>query len=259
MKTQNNYDDYNREERALCSHLFRLLHENLHLGKNSPLGSFVKIIFENGERKWRKEFEAINFTNIGIYSEVAIIRDAYYNNKKEKSDVNEFLDNIVKEVMKQESITECRLYSMLKSPLNNPEKTHPKQISYKAKNLNIKLTKEESTVYEIVQELFNVKPDLLITIDDFMLICEAKFTQKFSSPQIERTKKIGIIWANLLYKDLGFKSKPKYVVFKLGPKTEPHTINWEQVSEIANVTYSEFDRSRICIAKAVELLRKAKE
>jgi hypothetical protein len=41
------YDQYNREERALCAHLFRLLHERMEDKEASPLGQFLKKLSES--------------------------------------------------------------------------------------------------------------------------------------------------------------------------------------------------------------------
>ena len=250
-----NYDFYNREERAICSHLFRLLHENLNQQLNSPLGKFIKLLFQSGIKfkNGDKILTDLKFENIRIYTEVAVIRDAYQN---AKPNVNEFMDKLVELVMKQESIKDCRLYSNLKNPLGNPERTHPKQIRQKAESLNIKLSTEELSVYGSIQGMFNAKPDLVISIDNILLVCEAKHTQKFDENQIQRTEKIAEVWANLLYKDLGFNDKPIYAVFKLGAMKFNPDINWEQISDIANGTYPENDRTRICIKTGTELLRR---
>jgi len=250
-----NYDYYNREERAICSHLFRLLHENLDQQFNSPLGKFIKLLFQSGIKfkNGDKKLTDLKFENIRIYTEVAVIRDAYQN---AKPNINEFMDKLVELVMKQESIKDCRLYSSLKNPLGNPERTHPNQIRRKAETLNIKLSTEELSVYGSIQGMFNAKPDLVISIDDILLVCEAKHTQKFDKNQIQRTVKIAEVWANFLYKDLGFNDKPIYSVFKLGAMKFNPDINWEQISDIANETYPKNDRTRICIKTGTELLRR---
>ena len=250
-----NYDYYNREERAICSHLFRLLHENLDQQFDSPLGNFIKLLFQNdiGFKNGNKKISDLKFENIGIYTEVAVIRDAYQN---AKPNVNEFMDNLVELVMRQESISNCRLYSNLNNPLNNPDRTHPKQIRQKAESMEIKLSPEELTVYGSIQGMFNAKPDLVISIDNILLVCEAKHTQKFDENQIQRTENIAEVWTNLLFDDLGFNDRPIYSVFKLGAKKFNPDINWEQISKIADETYPENDRTRICIKAGTELLRR---
>lgn len=253
----NKYDYYNREERAICTHLFRLLHENINQKLDSPLGHFLKLLFQEKIKfsKGNKILSDLKFENIGIYSEVAIIRDAYQN---ARPDVNKFMDQLVELVMRQESIDNCRLYSQLENSLSNSNLTHPRQIYQKAKAKNIKLTTEELTVYRAIQGMFNAKPDLVISIDNILLVCEIKYSQRFDENQIQRTEKIAEIWAKLLFEDFGFDDEPVYSVFKLGAKKFNPTISWRQVSIIADETYPENDRTRICIKAGIDLLRRYK-
>lgn len=250
----NHYDTYNREERAICAHLFRLLHEQLHLKEKSPLGQFLSLLsktkleYSNGT----PDFSSLKYLNVAIYCEAAIIRDKYYNSKK---DVNGFMDKLTKLLMKQEKVEECTLYSQLPSALNDIRFTHPKQIRQKAKEKGIFLTKDEMNLYGAMQGMFNAKPDLVITIDNLLLVCEAKFTEKFDKEQIIRTEKIAQVWAELLYEDLGFTEKPIYTVFKLGAAKSNPDVSWEEVSEIAERTYPEDDRTRAAIRSGVEILQ----
>jgi len=144
-----NYDKYNREERAICAHLFRLLHEkNLELKEKSPIGQFLnKLALQNHNINLTN----LNYDNIGIFCEVAIIRDAFQNFKPS---VNQFMDDLTKLIMQQEKIQECRLYSQLPEVLCNPELTHPKQIREKAKSEGIQLTQNESQVFGALQGMF---------------------------------------------------------------------------------------------------------
>ena len=70
-----NYDQYNREERAICAHLFRLLHENFRLEDRSPLGIFIKNLFQNNLElsNGTLGYESLQFDNVGIYTEMALI------------------------------------------------------------------------------------------------------------------------------------------------------------------------------------------
>lgn len=205
------YDNYNREERALCFHLFRLLHEKLaDQPRASALSMFIGILAKNfNEIKPDK----LRFTNIGVYAEVALIRDAYF---VRKENANEFMNDLTKLIMAQEEVRDCRLYSELLSVLCNPRFPHPKQIRQKAKEHGEYLSPNESRVYGAMQAMFNAKPDLAITIDDLLISCEAKFTQNFDDAQLSRTQNITAIWASeLLYRDLGFTSPPKAIVVKI--------------------------------------------
>ncbi|MBU1013903.1 MAG: hypothetical protein KKG99_12945 [Bacteroidetes bacterium] len=248
-----NYDNYNREERAICAHLFRLLHENLDSKEESPLGQFISILSKNNLsfKNGNGSFQNLRYDNVTIFCEVSIIRDAYQNTRP---DINPFMDDLTQLIMKQENISDCRLYSQLPKPLNVISLTHPKQIKQKAKSVGIQLSESENKVYGIMQAMFNAKPDLVITIDNLLLVCEAKFTEPFDAEQLHRTDCIAEVWANLLYKDLGFNEPPIYSVFKLGAAVfNPH-ISWKDISAIADNTYSTYDRTRIAIKKGVELL-----
>lgn len=247
-----NYDQYNREERAICAHLFRLLHENIEDKASSPLGQILSILlkqaleFKNGNAT----LADLEFENVAIYCEASIIRDAYYH---KKPDVNGFMDDLTRLIIKQEGVSNCRLYSQLPEPLNNIKLTHPKQIRQKATAKNIELSEEESKVFGAMQGMFNAKPDLVITIDNLLLVCEAKLTEPFDNEQLERTWNLTEVWATLLYNDLGFTEPPIYTVYKLGAtKNNPH-INWNDISEIANKIYNPTDRTRIAISAGANL------
>jgi len=247
------YDYYNREERAICAHLFRLLHERLDEKEDSPLGQFLAKLNKSGLQynTGQRSLDNLKFENVAIYSEVAIIRDTYQN---AKPDVNPFMDDLTRLIMDQIGVTDCRLFSQLPEPLNNSKKTHPKQIKQKATAMDIPLNESESRVYGSMQGMFNAKPDMVITIDKFLLVCEAKLTESFDDAQLHRTRNIAQVWARLLYEDLGFSEPPVYTVFKLGAATEKPDIRWTDVLEIAEITYGENDRSRIAIQAAVDLL-----
>jgi len=88
------YDYYNREERALCSHLFRLLHEWITPEGNKDL--FIRFLNQSGL--------VANNGNLGeprIYTEVALIRDSYYHRKP---DVVPFMDDLAREIVQQEGL-----------------------------------------------------------------------------------------------------------------------------------------------------------
>lgn len=249
------YDYYNREERAICAHLFRLLHEQLDNKSTSPFGQFIEklsqsnLIYGNGNATLTN----LRFDNINIFCEASLIRDAYQN---EKPNINPFMDDLTKLIMKQKNVSDCRLYSQLPEPLNNCRMTHPKQIRQKATSESIQLNESESRVYGAIQGMFNAKPDLVLTVDNVLLVCEAKHTEPFDDIQISRTLNIAEVWATLLYKDMGFLEPPVYSVFKLGGSSfQPH-INWSDIAKIAEQTYNENDRTRIAIKAGVEVLKR---
>lgn len=253
------YDYYNREERAICAHLFRLLHERLVDKSESPLGQFINrlsksnLLFKNGSTPLTN----LQFNNVAIFCEVAAVRDAYQN---AKSNVYPLMDDLTRLIMRQENVGDCRIYSELPNSLNNIHKTHPKQIKQKADFKRIKLSDEERQVYGAMQAMFNAKPDLVITIDNILLVCEAKFTESFDNEQLDRTWKIAEVWATLLYEDFGFSEPPIYTVFKLGKDEANPDISWADIAEIALKTYSDHDRTRIALEAGVDLLnRKSKK
>ncbi len=224
-----NYNEYNREERFICSHLFRLLHE--------PHDKF---------RAMRDFLDKEDFKDpFKIYAEVALIRDAYFVRKPNHHD---FMNRLVEVVMKQEGVQDCRLYENLPSPLNDAHKTHPKQIKQMAGDV---LSSEEKKVYGAIQGMFNAKPDLVICWGEHLWVYEAKFTLDFDRSQLKRTENIANIWASLLYGDIGFKSVPNIRVLTLGFKKFNPDVSWELVAGIAAKVYQKSDNTRIALEKAL--------
>ena len=254
-----NYDSYNREERALCSHLFRLLHDNLSSNpQKSGLYYFLKVLSETGET-FKKELPTfdindIKFNNVGIFPEVALIRDKF---KALKPNVNEFMNEMVKIVQKQEK-KDSSLFSKLPEELRDIKRTNPQHILRKAINKKLLDREDDIKVYSEVQAMFNAKPDLVVTIDDFLFVFEAKFTEKFVQTQIERARKITEIWARILYTDLGFSLPPAYAVIKIGASRYNPDISWEKISEIAMEHYPANDRTYITFENAIKLLNNPK-
>lgn len=247
------YDTYNREERVISAHLFRLLHERLEEKATSPFGQLMSelsksnLTFANGNASLAK----LKFENIAIFCEPSIVRDAYQSKRAEKAS---FLDNLISLIMKQEGVNECRLYSQLPETLKNPKLTHPKQIKQKATAANIPLSEGEVKVYGALQGMFNAKPNLVITVDNLLLVCESKFTELFDQAQLTRAKKMAEVWATMLYKDFGFTEPPVYAVFKLGAQKSNPDISWTTITQIASKTYGSQDRTRIALEAALEHL-----
>ena len=226
------YSEYNREERNLCSHLFRLLLSEY--PQYGPLKEFV------GDSE---------IINPRIFSEVALLRDAYF---IRKPNVNNLLDQLCEIIATQENLADYRLYSDLPTILNNINKTHPKQIRAKAKQNQILLTEDESILYSCFQGMFNAKPDLVVCYNNNLLIYEAKYTLNFDQKQIDRTRKIGEVWKQLLYEDLDFDTMPDVKLFKLGlEKYNPH-ISWQDVLKIGNKYLKEGDLSLEAFNNAVK-------
>ncbi|NOX45427.1 MAG: hypothetical protein GXO89_00435 [Chlorobi bacterium] len=233
------YDKYNREERAICSHLFRLLHENLDLKKNSSLGQFLEIL---SRTKDGINMTDLKFENIGIYSEVSIIRDAF---KNRKSNIDSFMSKLSKIVVVQEGLNGFDINQILKEI----KSTHPSKFKQRAD------TENKRKVFGTIQGMFNAKPDLAITIDNKLIVIEAKFTEAFDEVQMKRTRNIAEVWASLLYEDFGFTKKPEYDVYKLGAKKYRPNIKWTEVLDIARNTYRNGDRTLSSIENGVNLLK----
>lgn len=226
-----NYDLYNREERYVCAHLFRLLHE--------PVDAFRPL-----RRFLGDESDVDGFR---IFAEVALIRDAYH---ERRADPATWMDALVRLVMAQEAVGDCRLYSELPSDLRSPDQTYPRQIRMKAQG---RLSAAEQKVYGAIQGMFNAKPDLAICVGDSLLVYEAKLTLGFDQVQLRRTRNIAEVWAQLLYDDLGFRVEPKVELLKLGLSKHGPDISWEKVLGIAKETYSQHDRTLLALRQAVHL------
>lgn len=249
------YDRYNREERALCSHLFRLLHENLATApETSPLRRVLVLLASRG-----LTFSGAAAPDLGcplasaaILTEVALIRDAY---QAKKPDVAPFMDALVALAVKQEDVggAEVRPYSALPPPIGNPKETHPKHISAKGRGV---LSEAELRVYGAVQGMFNAKPDLTIVLPTCFVVFEAKFTEDFDETQLARTRKIAEVWATLLHADLGFDRPPPFAVAKLGDGSCGVDVSWQELLLVARETYADGDRSRTAFEHAVEFLRR---
>jgi len=227
------YQKYNREERNICAHLFRLLHEPV-----------------DNHRALRLFLNCEHIDSFALYCEVALIRDAYH---VRKPYVNEFLDNMVKIIADQEGISQFRLYSQLPHSLNDSNLTHPGQIRKKAKTSLLELTDSENKVYASLQAMFNAKPDLAVCLPDKIIIYEAKFTLGFDVEQIARTKNIGQIWSQLLYKDLGYEHPVNIEIKKLGLAKFNPDIPWTKILEIAQNIYPTSDKSLLTFTHALEM------
>lgn len=238
------YDDYNREERALCAHLFRLLHEWITPGSDP---TFITRFLEQSGLDVRQQDLGV----IKIYTEVALIRDAYFHRKL---NAEPFMDDLAREIICQDHLSQVRIYSELPDILKDPSRTHPGQIRQQAKRHSINLSSDERRLYGAVQGMFNAKPDLAITTADSLIVYEAKFTQGFDGVQLKRTKHISKVWSKLLCGDLGFEGPPKTIVSKLGARVFDPEVSWEWIFDLVKQTYPPNDRTYIAIRSAVSYL-----
>lgn len=232
------YDHHNREERYICAHLFRMLHE--------PTGDYLAL------RRFLGDIPSV--VSFRIYTEVALIRDAYHIRRQSAF---EFMDPLVQLSAEQEGADSFRLYSQLEpKELRMPHKTHPGQILKKG---YASLTETEHKVYGAIQGMFNAKPDLAICLSDRLFVFEAKWTLGFDALQMKRTRNIAQVWSTLLYKDLGFDAVPVTTVLTLGLERFRPDISWESVAQIAREIYPENDRSRIAFENAIILATQTNE
>lgn len=225
------YIEYNREERDICAHLFRLLLEDQ--PKWGPLKDFLGLT---------------KIENPRIFCEVALLRDAYF---VRKPDVIDFIDRVCEEIARQNGIVEFTRFHQLPDEVKNPRRTHPRQIRHKLKKLGQEITGNDNVVYGALQGMFNAKPDMIICHDNQLTIYEAKYTLNFEEEQLNRTKQIGEIWSKLLYKDLDFSTNPIYQVKTIGLEKYDPDVSWERIYRIARKYWQENDFSLKVLSKVI--------
>ena len=232
-----NYLEYNREERDICAHLFRLLLDDQ---KNwGPLKEFI------GTRQVSKP---------RIYCEVALIRDAYRERKQQPDDIHQFMNNLCDLIARQNKVKSYTLFMNLPGNIKNPQKTHPRQIRSKLIGMGLLKSEGDQVVYGNLQAMFNAKPDLVVCNGPDLVVYEAKYKSGFGNEQMERTKKIGCVWKKLLYRDLGFATEPSLSVRKLGMASQQPDIAWEKVYDIAVNHWGENDFSVAVLSKVLSAI-----
>lgn len=230
-----NYLEYNREERDICAHLFRLLLEDQ--PNWGPLKEFIGATQASDPR---------------IYCEVALIRDAYH---ARKPNAQQFMDDLCELIARQNQIESYTHFADLPDSIKDPSQTHPKQIRFKLRDMWRLNSVSDQVVYGSLQGMFNAKPDLVVCIGSDLVVYEAKYTSAFEAEQMQRTKHIGEVWATLLYTDLGFESKPTVSVRTLGMASASPDISWERVYEIAVKHWGEADFSVAVLSKVLAVNR----
>lgn len=217
------YIEYNREERNLCAHLFRLLLEDQ--PNWGPLQEFLGVK---------------SVTNPQIYCEVALIRDAYH---VRKPDIQSYIEQLCQVLARQNSIDSYTEYASLPIEFRDCMKTNPKQLYYKLREAGLLKSKADTIVYGSLQAMFNAKPDLVICTGSELFVYEAKLSLDFDQEQLERTRKIAEVWSEVLYPDLGFDRPPQVNIRKLGLDRYNPDISWEKVYEMAKNHWNEGDLS----------------
>lgn len=225
------YVAYNREERDLCAHLFRLLLED--------------------QPRWRPlcQFLGVDtVSNPRVFCEMALLRDAYFARKPDTSDLLSRVCDLIAEQNGAEGYTR---FGDLPADLKDPRRTHPKQIGYKLNNEHGPVSDADKTVYGSLQAMCNAKPDLVICEGTSLFVYEAKYTLGFDQAQLVRTRHIAEVWATLLYEDLGFSDRPAVHVRTLGLGRYEPDVTWETVHSLAKEWWGEQDFSVRVLGKVL--------
>lgn len=229
------YDRYNREERALCAHLFRLLHEGL---ATDPRDSYLRRIVDKCELE-DKELEAwmciresaYCMRSARIYCEVALLRDAAYPEEQRRLRLD-------------------RLRDRMEELNRNAERAN------KNKRWNF-------------HGLLSAKPDLAIAFPNLLLVFEAKFTMGFDGEQLARTNDVVSLWkdptvtcsGHPLWSDLGLSggADTPSAVLKLGSSTRRPHLSWQHILNVMNDKgFPKNDRTYVAFKTAIALLETGK-
>ena len=84
-----------------------------------------------------------------------------------------------------------------------------------------------------------------------LLIYEAKYTLRFDRAQLQRTKYIGQIWSELLFRDLGFSTQPVADVRTLGLERFSPNASREHVYGLVVQQWGEDDFSTRVLRRAL--------
>lgn len=229
------YRVYNREERDICAHLFRLLLDDQ--PNWGPLKEFL---------------DATQLSDPRIYCEVALIRDAYC---ARKPNVAQFMDNLCELIARQNQVQSYTSFGNLPNSIIDPDQTNPRQISFKLKKMGGLESVGDRVVYSRLQSMFNAKPDLVICTGSTLVVYEVKYTSPFKARQMHMTERIAEVWATLLYTDLGFESVPAVSVKTLGMASVSPDMSWERVYRIAAKHWVETDFSVAVLSKVLAVNR----
>lgn len=242
------YQEYNREERDLCAHLFRLL--LLDQEKWWPLRDFLGIGRE------------VDIGQPQVFCEVALIRDVFHAKKKQDGDgAREFMIKLTELVARKLRVASYTPFGkLLPEDLQDFDKTHPRQILMKLKKQDAPVTEYDEQVYEKIQSLFSAKPDLLVSCSGKFYVYEAKFCLGFTDSQLALTELIAKVWKEMLFNDLGYEQIPDYELRVLGLQENIESLNeknqpayqgssWEAVRQIAQEFLPENDFSRMAIER----------
>jgi hypothetical protein len=213
------YEACNREERAICAHLFRLLLNSQHK-ESEPcfFVTFLRLFADSGlpDPAVAAALQAADTGQVrkaGVYAEVALIRDVYAADGTPFGALTAF----------------CRRHNEKNPGLQWSER-----------------------------QLLSVKPDLAIVVGGVLLVIEAKFTLGFDKEQLARTASLVSAWRCLgaPMRALGLAEDAPACVAKLGGLCDGPHVAWEAVADAAVASFGEEDPSVKALLRGCGLLRK---
>jgi hypothetical protein len=220
------HDTYTCEERNLCAHLFRLLHE--------PANSYAALRaftgWKQGDMPWFR-----------VFLEVLLVRDVY---TERVQDRDQFMDNLVNAVAMTGGLSNYTHFLKLPQVLRTSQQTHPWQIAMKMRRIGFQPKRDDFKVYSFLQPLFTTGPMLVVCLPGELLLYKVKASGAFDEEQYKRLHRIGAIWREVLYADLGYDAPPGVKIVRLGPGCVAGCdVSWEQVFSIAQEIYPHDDNS----------------
>lgn len=225
------YDSYNREERAICSHLFRLLLNSLHAEPDHQFfRAFLKCISASSRSDPRLTALLVArgdqlSQGARVYSEVALVRDVVATGKLSRKQLDAHC---------REHNDRCRLHKA--QCTSDCDKCEP--------------------LWE-PRQLLCVKPDIAIVLADLLIVIEAKFVLDFDDEQLKRTKSLVAVWRDLEtpMAALGLAPTADAFVLELGCKSRNPHIDWQTLADLAKESFGTGDPSVAALKYAQELLR----
>lgn len=233
---------YNREERDLCAHLFRLLLDDQKEWK--PLKKFLG----------KDEVE-----NPRIFCEVSIILHGYV---ARNGEIHDYMHGLCELIAEMNEIKDYTKFAEIPLEFHKASKNiYSKRKIDKAieectgdelQNILNYNQEPNTSIYKTLQSMFNAKPDLAVCEGNNLYVFEAKYDSSFEPKQLKLTNQIAQVWSKLLYRDLGFEEVPNVFVLKLGRQKFKPDVSWEYVYEISKEFLGEDDFSTMVLSKVIK-------
>jgi hypothetical protein len=116
---------------------------------------------------------------------------------------------------------------------------------------------DDLRVYGAIRAMFNAKPGLATTVDQYLLVIEAEIPGPFDQTQLLRPTKIAQVWSrDLLRGLLGFKTEPTFAVVRLDASIYSLGISWSEITTIPPKFYCASDKTAVVFRGALGLLRR---